>query len=174
MAKFMSLPAEIRIMIFKFLLREDFQPTVCERPYRIPICNIPGKRSVSKMIQYEAYEAYLSENNIVLGDARSDCELLERIPSYLNTEKERPLHVTLVLDFNKTRLHMQQRRVFRLLGQRTKLDLTIVIRGLVHGDLLRCGDLALMHGFASATSTQADAVGTRCELHRCAHQSWSS
>ena len=67
MANFMGLPPELRIMIFKYLLTEEVQPTECKRPYRTPICK------VSEKLRQEAYEAYLSSNNVIFYNARSAC-----------------------------------------------------------------------------------------------------
>ena len=166
MVNLMSLPAELRIMIFKFLLRDEVQPTECRRPYKIPICKI------SENIRKEAYEAYISSNDILFCSARSACSWLGQISSYLGTQDEKSLKLTFAQTADSIRLHTSQadqRRLFRLLGQRTKLDLTIMgCYYPVEGQSFGTPDL--MHGFASVTSAPAPAGDSRCERHRCVHQ----
>ena len=64
-----------------------------------------------------------------------------------------------------------QKRLFRLLAPRTKLNLTLLSGGQLVKTQYARGALDLMHGFASAKSTPAPAVDDRCEAHRGIHQS---
>lgn len=165
----MGLPPELRLMIFKYLLTEEVQPTKCKRPHRIPICK------VSEKLREEAYAAYLSSNNIRFKNARSACLWLGQISSYLGTEDEKPLHLTFDLDRDKSRVYTSrpaQRRLFRQLAQRTKLDLTIIDDCYSVLEQLRCGDLDSMHGFASMSSTQTPKFNCKYLKHHLLHQSY--
>lgn len=160
MANFMSLPAELRIMVYKYLLTEEVQPTACKYPPHIPIC------------QKEAYAVYLSSNNIIFDNSRAACLWLEHISPYLSTQREQPLHLTFDLRHDCDRpvgkddtRKADQKRLFRLLAPRTKLDLTLLAGGHHVGGLFYCGALDLTHGFASASSTRAPAVDSRCRAH---------
>lgn len=161
MANFMSLPAELRIMVYKYLLTEEVQPTACKYPPHIPICRM------------EAYVVYLSSNNIIFDNSRAACLWLEHISPYLSTQREQPLHLTFDLRHDCDRpvgkddtRKADQKRLFRLLAPRTKLDLTLLSGGYLVGGLFACGALDLTHGFASASSTPAPAVDSGCRAHR--------
>lgn len=172
MANFMSLPHELQDKVYKYLLTEEVQPTAHKYPHNIPICN-------SKMMRKEAYKVYLSSNNIIFDNSGTACLWLEHISPYLSTqEEEQPLHLTFDLrhDCNrpageKNTQEGDQKRLFHLLGQRTKLDLTLRSGGHFVGDLYRFRAMDLMHGFASATSSPAPAVDGRCAAHRHLQQS---
>lgn len=173
MATFMDLPAEVRVMVYKYLVTEAFQPTYCKRPHSIPICR------VSEKIRKEAYAEYLSSNNILFVNSRSACLWLTHISSFLSTQEEQPLHLTFDLQYdngrpvgqNSTR-KADQRRFFRLLSPRTKLDLTVLDDSRHLEEQRSCGALNPMHGFASVSSTPAPAADSRCGYHRCVHESY--
>lgn len=73
MANFMSLPTELRVMVYNHLLTEDVQPTARKYPRHIPVCDALEYSSVSKEIAKEAYAFYLSFNNIILDNSRAAC-----------------------------------------------------------------------------------------------------
>ena len=159
-------------MVYKYLVVEKFQPTPCKNQHNILICN------VSEKVRKEAYAVYLSSNNIIFRSSRSACLWLVDISSYLSTQEEQSLHLTFDLNYDSKRPIWQnstrkadQRCLFRRLSPRTKLHLTIVDDSHLLEEQRRCGALDLMHGFASMSSTRAPTVDSRCEYHRCVHQS---
>ena len=166
----MDLPAELRIMVYKYLLTEEVQPTVYKYPHQIPICN--ERSSFPEQIREETYSAYLTYNNITFNNSRSASLWLKRISPYFNTQEEQPLHLTSDLRHdcnrpvgtNSTR-KADQKRFFRLLAPRTKLDLTLKTGGRQVAVQYKSGALDLMHGFASASSTPAPAFDSRCRSH---------
>lgn len=166
---FMRLATEIRLMVYEYLLPEEVQPTTCKYPRNIP-----------KQIREEAFPVYLSSNNIIFDSSRAACRWLEHISPYLSKQNQ-PLHLTFDLRYDyshgshpvakKNTRKADQKRFFRLLATaRAKLDLTIKAGGHLIGEMSKCGALTLMHGFASATSTPAPAVNSRCEAHRHLHE----
>ncbi len=157
-------------MVYKYLLTEEVQPTVYKYPHKIPICN--ERSSFPEDIRKEAYSAYLTYKNLIFNNSRSVCLWLNHISSYFNTQEEQPLHLTFDLRHdckrpvgrNNTR-KADQKRFFHLLAQRTKLDLTLETSGRLVRAQYKSGALDLMHGFASASSTPAPAVDSRCAHH---------
>ena len=69
----MSLPTELRVMVYKYLLTEDVQQTARKYPRHIPICDALERSSVSKESAKEAYTFYLSFNNIIYDSSRAAC-----------------------------------------------------------------------------------------------------
>ena len=175
MANFMDLPFELRIMVYKYLLTEEVQPTVYKYPRKILICN--ERSSFPEHIRKEAYSACLTSNNIIFNNSRSACLWLKRISLDFNTQEEQPLHLTFDLRHdcnrpvgrNSTR-KADQKCFFHLLAQRSKLDLTLETSGRLIGAQYNSGALDLMHGFASASSTPAPAFDSMCGRHRNLNQ----
>lgn len=176
MPNFMDLPTEIRLTVYEYLLTEEVQPTARRYPRDLAICEASESSSVSKLIRDEAYPVYLSSNNIVFDNSRTACLWLGRISPYISTQAQ-ALHITFDLRHDENRSvgkrntrKADQKRLFRLLAAHTKLHLTLKAGGHLVENLMRCGALDLMHGFASASSTSAPAANSRCHAHGDFHQ----